>query len=379
MKIRNIANIFKIMARNDKVDRIAIIGTVGVPGNYGGFETLADNLVLYHSNNNRSEIITVYCSGTAFKAWPKYYHTARLRYLPLKANGIQSPLYDTISILQAILLGHNRILLLGVSGALILPLVRLLWWIEVVTNIDGIEWKRQKWKGFAKSFLQFSELLAVRFSHEVIADNQAIANYVNKTYAKPCKVISYGGDHATKGEAVEIGSARLPKRFALALCRIEPENNVDMILGAFSKLETHLVFVGNWENSEYGRKLKSRYVDHPTIKILSPVYDPNALKTIRERASVYVHGHSAGGTNPSLVEMMHFGIPVFAYDCSFNHYTTEDKALFFKDADELSLKISKLKPIQAKEIGDSMKSIAGINYTWEKIGAAYFDLLSTNG
>ena len=360
-------------------NKIAIIGTVGVPSNYGGFETLADNLVLYHSDNNRSEIITVYCSGTAFKARPKYYHTARLRYLPLKANGAQSPLYDTLSILLAALQGHNRILLLGVSGALILPLLRLLWWIEVVTNIDGIEWKRQKWKGFAKSFLRFSELLAVRFSHEVIADNQAIANYITETYAKPCTVISYGGDHATKRKASEIVPARLPKRFALALCRIEPENNVHMILDAFSNKETNLVFVGNWENSEYGRKLKSRYVDHPTIKILSPVYDPSALKAIRERASIYVHGHSAGGTNPSLVEMMHFGIPVFAYDCSFNHYTTEDKALFFTNADDLSLQISTLKHLQAKEIGKHMQSIAENNYTWEKVGAAYFDLLSTNG
>jgi len=358
-------------------DKIAIVGTVGVPSQYGGFETLADNLVLYHCGKNKSELITVYCSTSAFKTYPQYYHTARLRYLNIKANGLQSPLYDVISIIHAVIHGHNKILLLGVSGALVLPLLKMLWWVDVVTNIDGIEWKREKWSRFAKLFLRFSELLAVRFSNKIIADNQAIADYVTLKYAKPCNVISYGGDHAIKPIASTTAAGTLPKKFALSLCRIEPENNVHMILDAFSKLATNLVFVGNWDNSEYGRQLKSQYLDHPTITVLNPVYDQSDLKAIRERASMYVHGHSAGGTNPALVEMMHFGIPVFAYDCAFNRYTTEDRAIFFSATADLCQKLSSLGNEEAKEIGNSMLRIAGINYTWEKIGAAYFDLLST--
>ena len=359
-------------------DKIAIIGTVGVPSQYGGFETLADNLVRYHFDNNRSELITVYCSTSAFKTHPKHYHTARLRYLNLKANGFQSPLYDIISIIHAVCQGHNQILLLGVSGALALPFLKILWWVNVVTNIDGIEWKRGKWNGFAKLFLRLSELLAVHFSNDIIADNQAIADYVASKYAKPCNVISYGGDHATKPIASITVANNLPKKFALALCRIEPENNIHIILDAFSKVKINLVFVGNWDNSDYGRQLKSQYSDHPTITILNPVYDPSSLKAIRERASIYVHGHSAGGTNPALVEMMHFGVPVFAYDCSFNRYTTEDKAIFFSTAVDLSRKLSLLKNADAKEIGCNMLSIAEINYTWEKVGERYFGLLSTS-
>ena len=359
-------------------DKIAIIGTVGVPSQYGGFETLADNLVRYHFDNNRSELITVYCSTSAFKTHPKYYHNARLRYLNLKANGFQSPLYDIISIMHAVFHGHNQILLLGVSGALALPFLKILWWVNIVTNIDGIEWKREKWSGFAKLFLRISEVFAVRFSNEVIADNQAIADYVTNKYAKPCNVISYGGDHATKPIASITAPGDLPKKFALSLCRIEPENNVHMILDAFSKLETNLVFVGNWDNSEYGRQLKSKYLAHPNITVLNPVYDPSDLKAIRERASMYVHGHSAGGTNPALVEMMHFRIPVFAYDCSFNRYTTEDKAIYFSTAIDLSQKLSLLKNAESEAIGCNMLSIAKINYTWKKVGEEYFGLLNTN-
>ena len=225
--------------------RIAIIGTVGVPGSYGGFETLAENLVRFHCRNSHRAGLTVWCSSKDSANHPDRFKSADLRYVGLRANGVQSIAYDVIGLWQAIHSGHERVLLLGVSGALALPMVRLISKARIVTNIDGIEWKREKWQGLARLMLRISEWMAVKFSHEVIADNQAIADYVRDRYGSGCHVIAYGGDHALREPSKVEAPAGLPDRYALGLCRIEPENNVHVILKALDGLQIPLVFVGN--------------------------------------------------------------------------------------------------------------------------------------
>lgn len=354
---------------------VAILGTVGVPGRYGGFETLADNLVQFHSRNEFPIDISVTCSSLARADRREHYHRARLHFVPLNANGATSIPYDVWSILSEGIRRTDVIVLLGVSGALFLPLSRIFFRSRIVTNIDGIEWKREKWNAVARAFLRASEWAAVRFSHAVIADNEGIADHVRRTYGSDCHVIAYGGDHAvgkTKSASLPDG---LPKQFDLALCRIEPENNVEMILEAYSKLSDPLVFVGNWNNSSYGSALRERFGVCANLHLLGPIYDPAALQALRSWARLYVHGHSAGGTNPSLVEMMHFRIPVFAHGCSFNRYTTEEKARYFETAGDLCSLVQSLSPDDASEIGDAMKEIALRRYTWDRIGEAYFDLI----
>lgn len=355
--------------------KIAIIGTVGVPGNYGGFETLAQNLVNYHGSNVKNSTIAVYCSTKAFEARPERYGCASLRYVSLKANGFQSIPYDIVSLIDAIRRGDDRLLLLGVSGALSLPIIRLFSKSRIVTNIDGIEWKREKWKGISRLLLRASEWAAIRFSHEIIADNDAIAEYVRDTYGIDCHVIAYGGDHALNHAGEAEAPIGIPSKYALALCRIEPENNVHCILEALALTDTPLVFVGNWNNSVYGTNLKKQYGGRPNLHLLDPIYEPGALYALRARASVYLHGHSAGGTNPSLVEMMHFGVPVLAHSCAFNRHTTEGKACYFETAKELSDLLRRLDVKTAARIGADMREIAQRRYTWDHIGKAYFELL----
>ena len=111
------------------------------------------------------------------------------------------------------------------------------------------------------------------------------------------------------------------------------------------------------------------------LHILDPIYDPDTLYALRRRASIYVHGHSAGGTNPSLVEMMYFGVPVLAHGCNFNRYSTEDRALYFMNPDELVALVQNLPTEDANEIGNNMQEIARRRYTWDQIGEAYFALL----
>lgn len=359
----------------DTTRRLAIIGTVGVPGKYGGFETLAENLVRYHHNTGRRDRLAVYCSANNYPEQADRYLSAELEYLPLSANGAQSIPYDVLSMLRALRRRETDLLVLGVSGCIFLPVLRMISRARVICNIDGIEWKREKWQGAAKWFLRLSEKLAVRHSDVVIADNEAIAEYIRDSYGKDCHVIAYGGDHALDYSGEANAPEGLPDRFALALCRIEPENNVHVILEALDGRETPLVFVGNWDNSAYGRDLKARYGDSTNLYLLDPIYDPRALYAVRKRALVYLHGHSAGGTNPSLVEMMHFGVPILAHGCTFNRHTTEGKARYFQSPAELAEHFFSLDPADAAQIGSSMQEIAQRKYTWDQIGKAYFDLL----
>jgi glycosyltransferase involved in cell wall biosynthesis len=343
--------------------KIAIIGTVGVPACYGGFETLVENLLDEKDEKN----ITVYCSSKSYVERPNTYKNAKLKYIPLNANGVQSIPYDIWSLLHATITSKaDNILILGVSGSICLPFIRLFSKSNIVTNIDGLEWKRNKWNAWAKRFLKFSEKVAVKYSDVIVADNKGIADYVTQEYGIASKVIAYGGDHAIIKE-LSISD----NDYALALCRIEPENNVELILESFSKTNKPLKFIGNWDNSDFGRLMKSKYQQYRNIEIVDSIYDVNTLFEIRRQCSFYVHGHSAGGTNPSLVEMMHFGKTIFAFDCNYNRASTEDTAQFFKNTTELVELINL--PV-ASENAANMKEIAERRYTWKIVKQQYFDL-----
>ncbi|KWV91369.1 DUF1972 domain-containing protein [Erythrobacter sp. YT30] len=357
--------------------KVAVLGTVGVPSAYGGFETLAENLVVFHDEHETGLELTVYCSANSFETRPPSYRSAKLQYIHLDANGVQSIFYDAVSLIDAVLRGHRRILLLGVSGAIALPLIRVVPGIRIITNVDGIEWKRAKWNKLAKQYLRLAERIAVWASHVVIADNQGIACYLDRAYRCEAKFIPYGGDHTNAPKSPDTQFEYLPREFALSLCRIEPENNINLILEAFTTSEMPLVFVGNWDRSEYGRELKKRYSEYPNIEILDPIYDQDSLHSLRRRAKMYVHGHSAGGTNPALVEMMHYAIPVLAFDCEFNRYTTENRALFFEDVHQLRTIVEGLTSQDASQVGTDMVKIAKRAYTWKAVASEYFSILKS--
>jgi glycosyltransferase involved in cell wall biosynthesis len=342
---------------------VSIIGTVGVPACYGGFETLVDNLL---DENETDKQITVYCSSKSYAEKPEKYKNSRLHYIPLNANGAQSIPYDICSLCHAAIKGTDNILLLGVSGAICLPFIRLFTKAKITTNIDGLEWRRDKWGSFAKKFLKFSEKIAVKYSDVVVADNKGIADYVIEEYGIEAEVIAYGGDHAVITD-LNLSNAG----YALALCRIEPENNVEMILDSFSKTNKKLMFIGNWNNSDFGREMKAKYQDYENIDIVDPVYELDKLFELRQKCSFYVHGHSAGGTNPSLVEMMHFRKNIMAFDCNYNRASTEDKAAFFINTEELVELIKNSEPLNN---GISMQEIAQRRYTWEIVKEQYFSL-----
>lgn len=347
--------------------QVAIIGTVGIPACYGGFESLVENLTL-----NKSDDIQyiVFCSSKSYSERIAVYNNAKLYYLPLKANGLESIFYDIWSLIKTWRLKPDVVLILGVSGCIFLPIFKFFSNAKIVTNIDGLEWRRDKWGKWARRFLKFSESIAVKNSNVIITDNNAITNYVTKEYGIKSKTIAYGGDHAIiKHENIFYKSKA---GYALALCRIEPENNVEMILEAYSRTSFEIKFVGNWSVSHFGRKMKEMYSKYSNINLLEPIYNPEELYKLRSNCSLYLHGHSAGGTNPSLVEMMHFGIPIFAFDCNFNRYSTEMKATYFKSVENLVELLCDSHDTNTLDMnGKAMRNIALKRYTWDSVSRLY--------
>lgn len=359
-----------------KKNSIAIIGTVGLPAKYGGFETLAEHLVTQLSEKYN---FTVYCSGKKYKKEEQIarYKNAKLEYINLEANGVQSIPYDTISILKA-LYKNDVLLILGVAGAWILPFVRLLTRKKIIISIDGIEWKRDKWSLPAKLYLWWAEKIAVKFSHIDISDNESIQDYTALRYESLSRVIEYGADHTLEVRPKYEDFIKYPflrKDYAVKVCRIEPENNVHIVLEAFSQLpNATLVIVGNWKNSQYGITLKENYKKFSNLHLYDPIYNQQEIDLIRGNAYMYIHGHSAGGTNPSLVEAMYLALPVIAFNVSYNRTTTEDKAIYFSNTNDLVNHIQNIKEGDLIELKKVMKAIASKRYTW-KVIANQYDLL----
>lgn len=353
--------------------RVAIVGIQGVPAKYGGFETLVENII---GDNCSSEVCyTVFCSAKDYTVRQETYKGVRLKWVPFfHANGAQSTPYDILSMLRC-LRGYDTVVVLGVSGCIFLPLFRLLYRRKLIVNIDGLEHRRAKWGKFAKWFLRTSEAMAVRFADVVVADNKGIQDYVTETYGKPSELIAYGGDHTQREVPEERQQEILNKYgvkandYAISVCRIEPENNSHILCEAFAKSGKNLVFVGNWERSEYSRNLKKEYGSYSNIRMVDSVYDLDELYALRNQCECYIHGHSAGGTNPSLVEAMSFGKPIIAFDVVYNRETTENKAYYFKDCDEL---VSLL--CMSGKKGEAMKEITRRRYTWKHIAGQYESL-----
>ncbi|MBT4483039.1 MAG: DUF1972 domain-containing protein [Candidatus Latescibacteria bacterium] len=355
--------------------KVAIIGTQGIPNQYGGFETLVEYLAKHLSNRFD---ITIFCSSVVYKSQKKELYGCKLEYLPLKANGIQSVAYDILSILKSVN-KYDKLLVLGVSGGIILPLLRM-YRDKFVLNFGGLDWQRDKWGKAAKKFLKFSENLAVRNSGTLIADNQGIQNYISNTYKQDSFLIEYGGNQAVKEVIGDSDIEKYPflnNQYAMSVARIQPDNNVQMILEAFCQNTIiPLVFIGNWSASAYGCKMKKEFSNQNNIYLLDAIYDQKYLDVIRSNCDLYVHGHSAGGTNPTLVEAMSLGLPIFCYSSGFNEFTTEHKALYFEEKEQLKDLLNNTDKNTMINIGRDMKNIADRRYKWQIIVDKYAECLN---
>ncbi len=364
--------------------KVAIIGTAGLPARYGGFETLVRELVNHLGQHYN---ITVYCSRSLYKPAErsKCSGKANLVYIPFNANGYQSVIYDLLSLIHA-LPRTDVFLILGVSGAVFLPLIKRFTHRKIIVHTDGLEWKRERWNRPIKFFLKLSEKLAVKSAHTLIADNPAIEDYLQRRYKKSPALIGYGGDHVLSVSAEENDPERYPfmrnmsgeasRGYAISVGRIVPENNYEMILEAFSEIpDKNIVIVGNWKSSRHGKRMRNRFQKYSNIFLMDPIYDQQELDRLRSNASLYIHGHSSGGTNPALVEAMYLGLPVLAHNNPFNISTTENRAFYFSEKTDLKKLLRDTSPEAFRSCGKQLQAIAHEKMRWEDVAEGYAGLL----
>lgn len=356
--------------------RLGIVGSAGVPGRYGGLETLAHQLVIHLSEQFE---LTVYCSENRYEESERkpIWNGANLIYVPIKSTGILGILYVMLSILHGIR-RNDVLLVLGVKGALLLPFVKWFSRRKVVVNLDGMINNPNRSVG-TRWLLKWAERISVRYADEVICGNRKLQQYIEKTYQRKPAVIVCGGDHVSKESFDDLQAGAysfLGKRYAINVSRIEPENNISLMLETFTRYPKFpLVIIGNWNAKRYGRALRKRFQAYPHIFMVDPIYDPKVLNILRSNAYLYIHGHSEGGTNPSLVEAMSLGLPVLAYDGKFNRETTQNEANYFRNHVQLIALLESASSDKFQGMGLEMRKIAQELYTWKQVSKHYQEVL----
>lgn len=314
--------------------KIGILGTRGIPNHYGGFEQFAEYLSV--GLVKRGHEVVVYNSSSHPFQEKKYEGVDIVHcYDPESKIGTAGQfVYDLNCILDARKRSFDVLLQLGYTSSSVwgplLPKKPV-----VFTNMDGLEWKRSKYSNRVKKFLHHAEKWAVKSSDVLIADSQAIQTYLQEKFGKPSEFIAYGAeifDHPDKQHLVPYNVN--PFEYFLLIARMEPENNIEMILQGYQESGDNRPFlvVGKTDTA-FGKKMEERFSTNRNIRFVGGIYNSVAIDNLRYYSRLYFHGHTVGGTNPSLLEAMGAGAVIAAHDNPFNKAVLESQALFFDSAD----------------------------------------------
>ena len=361
---------------SNRMKTISIIGINGIPASYGGFETLAENLVKELQLNYK---FIVYCSNIYPKnKRVKTVHGAQLIYFPLKANGAQAILYDLITTIHA-WFAADILLILGPAAGLIL-FFNTIFRKKIIVNHGGLdEWKREKYSRLQRRLIYLNHFIAAKVADKNIADNIILQKSISDTFRATADVIKYGGDHIHRVKHKKNFHTKFPfllNCYDLSISRAQVDNKLHLILDVYTRIPMrNLVIISNWEISSYGRELKRQYKEkYPNIYIIDAIYDKDVLDIIRSNTSLYIHSHSRCGTSPSLVEAMNYGIPIICYDVMANRETTENNSKYFSSHLELEAILLKIDSEYIEQNKHLMYSIAKRKYRWEIIAKKYAKL-----
>ena len=314
---------------------ISILGTRGVPAAHGGFETFAEYLALFLVA--RGWNVTVYCQDDVPVVTQKISHDSwrgikRIR-IQVASKGPRGTLeFDWACVCDA---AHRdaACLVLGYNGAIFLPYLRL-WGKKIITNMDGIEWRRAKWGLAVKTWFWINEWIAAWSSNRLVADHPAIADHLaTRRPRRAIATIPYGGTPVTSAPCAPVRAYGLvPEGYLISVARIEPDNNILTIVAGFSKRRRNakLFVLGTLiDGVAYHDAIREAASDE--VIFPGAIYDADTVGALRFHARAYVHGHTVGGTNPSLVEALAAGNMVIAHDNVFNRWTAGAAAVFFSD------------------------------------------------
>ena len=353
--------------------RIGIIGTRGIPNYHGGFEQFAEFFASFLAEKKHDVYVYSSCSHPYKENTFNGVNIIHCKDPEEKIGTIGQFIYDLNCILDARKRNFDIILQLGYTSNSIwrrlLPKNSI-----IITNMDGLEWKRAKYNKGVRLFLKYAESLAIKGSDYLISDSIGIKNYLKNEYNVDSKYIPYG---AEKFESPNI--KRLDKfgidafQFNLLIARMEPENNIEIILdGATkSKNKTTFLIIGKYNNS-FGKYLKKKYKNQKHIKFLGGIYDLEDLNNLRYYSKLYFHGHSVGGTNPSLLEAMASNSLVIAHQNDFNYTILGKDAFYFSGVDEVTKYMDTLlnKNEYSTMLENNLIKIEQL-FSWPKVNNSY--------
>lgn len=357
--------------------KIGIIGTRGIPNNYGGFEQFAQHLsvgliekghqvIVYNSHHHSYKKTTWNGVQLIHKYDPEH-----------KLGTIGQFIYDLNCIIDSRKQQFDVILNLGYTSSSI--------WSRVfpkksvlITNMDGLEWKRSKYNKAVQRFLMYAEKLAIKHSDVLVADSTAIKKYIQEKYHQPSHFIAYGAQLFNAPNALVLKNYQLtPGNYNLLIARMEPENNIEVILDGVNQSldEKPCLVIGNAKNT-FGMRLIAKYKNDKRIIFMGPIYDEETVNNLRFYSHIYFHGHSVGGTNPSLLEAMGCNCFIAAHDNAFNKSVLQEDALYFTNAQDVSnlLNHSIIDALKAKFTANNVSKIE-TQYSWPSIINKYETLL----
>ena len=352
---------------------IAIIGTRGIPNHYGGFEQFAEyfSIELVKSGHN----VTVYNPHThpyQQDTW-KDVNIIHCKDLEHKTGTAGQFIYDLNCILDTRKRNYDIILQLGYTSSAIwgwlLPKHKSI----ITTNMDGMEWKRSKYSKWVQKFLLYAERLAVKYSDYLIADAVDMQKYIYQKYKANATYLSYAAIPFYMPNESVLDKYQLKKyNYNMLVARLEPENNIETILDGTCLLTNNLPFlvIGNYR-TKYGNYLKKRYVEYSHIHFIDGIYDMTILNNLRYYSNIYFHGHSIGGTNPSLLEAMASQCLIVAHDNVFNKSILEDNAYYFSNVTEIANLLGVIeRHDETKKINNNLMKIEQ-EYTWGYVTRNY--------
>ncbi len=355
--------------------KVGIIGSRGIPNNYGGFEQFAEYLSL--GLKKRGIEVWVYNSHNhPFKG--NTWNNINIIHCfdPEDRIGTAGQfIYDLNCILDSRKRQFDCLLQLGYTSSSVWQ------WLlpkkpAIVTNMDGIEWKRSKYSPLVRKFLKYAERLAVNSSDVLVADSKAIADYLKSEYSQESVFIPYGAKvfdnplvAGLKEFKVEAG------KYFLLIARLQPDNHVEEIIKGVigSGTSFPLLVVGNTGN-KFGQYLVNKYKS-AVIRFCGGIFNAGMLDNLRFFSALYFHGHSAGGTNPSLLEAIAASALICAHDNPFNQSVLGANAFYFKDEKDIAGLIGSgnYRSESRKFIENNLEIITK-QYSWDQIIQAYYQL-----
>ena len=359
--------------------KIAFISTRGIPNNYGGFEQFAEYISVGLAK--RGHEVTVY-SPSFHPYMEDNYKGVRIKHIYSPeiwmGSSVGSFFYDFSSLKDALKKEDFDIIYEAGYTSIIPAYV----WFNVkkrkrpifTTNMDGLENKRSKFGPVVRRFLDWEEKMAVKYSHYLIADNIGIHDYYKEKYGKESKFLAYGADiHEDFNEDYLKEFGLQPEGYYILIARLEPENNIVMAIEGYLHSKGNgnkpLIVVGK-TNTPHGEELVTKYGNEPNVKFVGGIYDFKKLDSVRHFSRAYFHGHSVGGTNPSLLEAMAAGCFVLAHDNIFNRAVLKNNALYYPSAEKVTEYLNNMDSIAdkyKKAYTSANTEVIRNEYSWEHL------------